>query len=131
VLLGDFMGLGETRKLELLKAASSLGIPGAQSGMLARLAMITSCVVIGFFLPDTQVRIVENEKLLDGMQSWSNLQVSSHIAEFVDSFNIDHVRCRVSRRSLFSPQFPSQLITFDERGVSGHRNHIDTFRGVR
>ena len=50
---------------------------------------------------------------MDGMgNDWNPATVKHHVIQTMEEW------------------YPDILLTFDEYGVSGHRNHIDTHRGV-
>jgi N-acetylglucosaminylphosphatidylinositol deacetylase len=60
------------------------------------------------------VRTVNEQDLQDGMkEKWAREAVARHVREMLHV--TPSIRC---------------VVTFDEAGVSGHPNHVDTFRGV-
>lgn len=78
-----------------------------------RSAELVKCAAM-FDIPDRCVTIVDDPLLPDSM---SAVWPEEHIAEIV-SEKIDAIK-------------PEAIYTFDEYGVSGHPNHIATYRGVR
>lgn len=61
-----------------------------------------------------RVSLVDSVHLDDGLdRSWPSARVETEVERFAREQGID------------------TIVTFDEGGVSGHPNHIDTFRGVR
>ena len=73
--------------------------------------MLRSAEVLGIAVDD--VRIVDDPRLQDGMQNkWAAADVAGHVQDCVEAWGIN------------------RILTFDERGVSGHPNHIDTCHGV-
>jgi len=67
-----------------------------------------------FKIDAERVFIVNHDRMQDGMSNiWPEEVVSDTIIEFVRLLN------------------PDVVISFDERGVSGHPNHIATFRGLQ
>ncbi|CAN0239261.1 unnamed protein product, partial [Ascophyllum nodosum] len=86
---GNFHGLGETRKRELLKACHVFGIP------------------------EDDVNIIEHPELQDGSaKPWPAEVVATQVREFVQKNSVN------------------SILTFDERGVSGHSDHTSVSRGV-
>ena len=66
-----------------------------------------------FGLNAKHIRLIDDPRLADGMQEhWPEHRVAAHVKDFVREFSLD------------------LLVTFDERGVSGHPNHIACFQGV-
>ncbi|RLN98676.1 hypothetical protein BBJ28_00017541 [Nothophytophthora sp. Chile5] len=87
---GNFDGLGAIREKELLNCVEFLG------------------------LSSTNVQVLEDPKLQDGMQTqWDVAHVASVVLAYMDKHAIDAV------------------FTFDDYGVSGHANHIATHFGVK
>ncbi|KNE59824.1 hypothetical protein AMAG_05280 [Allomyces macrogynus ATCC 38327] len=67
--------------------------------------LVRSCAVLG--LPEARVHWVDAPQLQDGMRNvWSAREIRRHVRETVQEHGI------------------TQIITFDESGVSGHPNHI-------
>ncbi|KAJ3372293.1 N-acetylglucosaminyl-phosphatidylinositol de-N-acetylase [Allomyces arbusculus] len=67
--------------------------------------LVRSCAVLG--VPEARVHWVDAPQLQDGMRNvWSAREIRRHVRETVQAHGI------------------TQIITFDERGVSGHPNHI-------
>eukprot|EP01035_Chromulina_nebulosa_P027758 gene27758-36544_t len=67
-----------------------------------------------FNIDADRVFIIDHDRLQDGMNNvWPEEIVSDIIIEFTRLLN------------------PDIIITFDERGVSGHINHIAAFRGLQ
>jgi len=86
---GDFDGLGEVRRVELLSACQAMGIPRAHCD------------------------IINSQTLRDGMQEvWGEEEVAELTSKAVERWNIQ------------------QVVTFDDYGISGHRNHISCYQGV-
>ena len=64
-------------------------------------------------IPPESIKVVDEECLQDGPQeSWPPQRIADLIAEAVRQHDIE------------------QILTFDSKGVSGHTNHIDTYKGV-
>eukprot|EP00898_Chlorokybus_atmophyticus_P006824 jgi/Chlat1/7142/Chrsp57S06807 len=64
-------------------------------------------------IPEHRVKVVDDERLQDGMRAlWPEEVVAYYVATHV---------------ALCSAKL---LLTFDGRGVSGHPNHVSTYRGV-
>ncbi|XP_063811914.1 N-acetylglucosaminyl-phosphatidylinositol de-N-acetylase [Pseudophryne corroboree] len=81
-------------------------------GEIRRRELIQSCAVLG--VPPTHVTIIDHSDLPDNPSTqWDQSLLSSLISNHIQEKNIDLV------------------ITFDERGVSGHSNHISLFSTVR
>jgi len=79
-------------------------------GDIRKREMEKSCMQIGVTGEDLQ--ILDDPKLQDGWQKWP----SSHVAHKALRFLVESKA--------------SALLTFDERGVSGHPNHISASEGV-
>jgi N-acetylglucosaminylphosphatidylinositol deacetylase len=110
---GNFDGLGEMRKEELLK-----------------------CVQI-FNIAQDYVHIVDHPALQDGMDNvWPMDVISSTVIEYISKFrdidvvSFDSVDRTVEILNVYDFT-SSQVFTFDSYGVSGHPNHIATFHGVK
>lgn len=68
---------------------------------------------------------------------WDQKMVADQVARIVEK----HLVSKARRSFPFSPSLshtrhhlllsPTQIVTFDEKGVSGHQNHIATHYGVR
>lgn len=85
---GDYYGIGETRRVELLNACLKLGIFPSQIHLL--------------------------ESFHDDINKfWDEEEIALTVDKFVKL---------VSAEAVF---------TFDEGGVSGHRNHVSTSKGVQ
>ncbi|KAK6533463.1 N-acetylglucosaminyl-phosphatidylinositol de-N-acetylase [Orbilia ellipsospora] len=104
---GDADGLGSTRKHELLRSASLLGVPSVNSTVLVH----------------------DHPDLQDGMyHSWSKDLVASLLSYSLHQFE----NGRNDENEDANPQDEVEgdgipvdtIITFDSYGVSGHRNHI-------
>ncbi|KAL1891952.1 N-acetylglucosaminyl-phosphatidylinositol de-N-acetylase [Sporothrix stenoceras] len=102
---GNAAGLGETRKRELVKSAMTLGLRA-----------------------EDDVFVVDSPDFQDSMTTeWDNTAIATLLA------------------SAFTPPVPGAkksadgppgatidvLVTFDDRGVSGHPNHVSLYRGAR
>ena len=81
-------------------------------GIVRAAELFKSCQILGI---DTEnVKVVEDPKLQDGFDSIWELDAVAHVVSgIVDQWKID------------------SIITFDDRGVSGHPNHIATWFGVK
>ena len=115
---GNFDGLGKVREKELL--ASCVGVLGCKA---------------------PHVHVVDRPELPDGMEAdWPAAIVAEEVEEYVRVHRIQAVRraalCAFGTQGPTPPWLPptpcrlSQVLTFDEGGVSGHINHIHTHRGV-
>ncbi|CAC21467.1 putative N-acetylglucosaminyl-phosphatidylinositol de-N-acetylase [Schizosaccharomyces pombe] len=61
----------------------------------------------------TNVHVVSDPQLQDGMQAkWDPTDVAKHISQIIERYNI------------------KTLITFDNKGISGHPNHIACYEGA-
>eukprot|EP00746_Dinoflagellata_sp_MGD_P025770 gnl/MRDRNA2_/MRDRNA2_16070_c0_seq2.p1 gnl/MRDRNA2_/MRDRNA2_16070_c0~~gnl/MRDRNA2_/MRDRNA2_16070_c0_seq2.p1 ORF type:complete len:273 (+),score=45.65 gnl/MRDRNA2_/MRDRNA2_16070_c0_seq2:47-820(+) len=78
-------------------------------GHLRRVEMERSCQ--SWDVAPEDFVILDVPELPDGFHSWNEDAVARHVKSFLDSRSIEVV------------------ITFDGYGVSGHPNHISTFRG--
>jgi N-acetylglucosaminylphosphatidylinositol deacetylase len=67
-----------------------------------------------YYQPAARVTVVEDGRTRDGPGAWPADAVAAHVAKYLRQH--DEVRA---------------VFTFDAGGVSGHRNHIDTYHGVR
>lgn len=65
------------------------------------------------------LRVVKNEYLDDGPWNWSADLISDQIG--------DYIKYLESKRNAKV----DLIVTFDDRGVSGHQNHISCYWGVR
>lgn len=66
-----------------------------------------------FSIPHSHITIIDDPLLQDGMdRKWDVERASRHIRDSVDQWNA------------------TAVLTFDNQGVSGHPNHISTFRAV-
>jgi N-acetylglucosaminylphosphatidylinositol deacetylase len=61
------------------------------------------------------VRVVEDGRSQDGPQPWDTSFVGSFVADYINTV-ATHVHV---------------VLTFDDRGVSGHPNHVDVHKGIR
>lgn len=99
---GDADGLGHIRKTELKKSALLLGVASAE-----------------------QVVILEDERFKDSMtQHWE----AKEIAKVLQHYFAPKMKTMPTDAAPLSNI--DVLITFDERGVSGHPNHISLFHGA-
>lgn len=114
---GNYAKLGKLREAELLEAARIIsevgrGIGNATSGL--------------------QVKIVEHEGLLDGPTKWSSECISFVLQEYISSLSLCEIA--LAKFTKFNDDVETTtditIITFDQGGVSGHCNHVDTFKGV-
>ncbi|KAI8990787.1 hypothetical protein BDF20DRAFT_996795 [Mycotypha africana] len=81
-------------------------------GELRKKELVKSCQTFG--LQPSHVQCKHHPDLQDGMQNmWSAALISSLLKDFVAKHKID------------------TIITFDNHGISGHSNHIATYRGAR
>ena len=80
-------------------------------GIVRAAELFKSCQILGI---DTEnVKVVEDPKLQDGFDSiWEPDAVAHVVSDIVDQWKID------------------SIITFDDRGVSGHPNHISCYEAV-
>ncbi|RIA83887.1 Carbohydrate Esterase Family 14 protein [Glomus cerebriforme] len=87
---------------------------GNESGLgeIRKNELKSSCKILGI---DTEnVNIIDHSLLQDGPKiNWSHSLISSIISDYVTKHKIEII------------------ITFDEKGVSSHPNHIATFNGAR
>lgn len=99
---GDADGLGNIRKTELTKSALLLGVKSAE-----------------------HVVVVEDERFRDSMtKHWE----SKDVAQVLQSYFSPKMK---NMSADAAPQaMVDALITFDERGVSGHPNHISLYHGT-
>lgn len=73
--------------------------------------------------PRIQVTILNDEKLQDGpSESWDVEYMEQVMMKFWKDKRL--VDCGKEKREI-------AVLTFDQVGVSGHRNHTDTYRGMR
>lgn len=80
-------------------------------GKIRKSELYHSCSILG--VPRSNVMLIEDIRLRDGPHSvWSAEVVADHVSRAIDSV------C------------PDKVITFDCHGISGHINHIHTFRGT-
>jgi N-acetylglucosaminylphosphatidylinositol deacetylase len=127
---GNFAGLGPTRRQELLLSADV------------------------YRIDRDRVHVVDHELLQDGMSNhWPPEVIKDIVVGHLQKEEYEAVRSREKRgreggfggRGYRLPRFPltassslcrlstrmpTQVVTFDEHGVSGHPNHIMTYRGV-
>ncbi|XP_075053035.1 N-acetylglucosaminyl-phosphatidylinositol de-N-acetylase isoform X1 [Mixophyes fleayi] len=81
-------------------------------GEIRKKELIQSCAVLG--VPISNVTLIDHSDLPDHPSTpWDQVLLSSLIINHIQEKNIDLV------------------ITFDERGVSGHSNHISLYNAVR
>jgi len=79
-------------------------------GEKRRQELYKSCATFG--IPGTHVRIVDHPALQDGMHvDWPVSVVAGLVCDFVTDIR------------------PTVIVTFDDYGVSGHPNHIATYKG--
>jgi N-acetylglucosaminylphosphatidylinositol deacetylase len=99
---GDADGLGHIRKTELKKSALLLGVKSAE-----------------------QVVILEDERFPDSMTAnWE----AKEIAKVLQHYFAPKMKTMPTDAAPLSNI--DVLVTFDERGVSGHPNHISLFHGA-
>ena len=80
-------------------------------GAIRALEMVASAESLG--VHRDHVKVIDDPLLQDGMSvKWEASVVASHVSDAVDKFRV------------------SKILTFDNFGVSGHPNHIDTHHGV-
>ena len=101
--------------LSLLEAGCQVFLlvlsPGREPGHRRKQELYESCAVLG--IPSSNIIVVRHTKLKDDpCVRWKEQLVSNIISRHVSSLNIDTV------------------ITFDRRGVSGHKNHIAVYYGA-
>ena len=119
---GNSGGLGNVRRNELFASA------------------------VQFDVPKSRVYLVDDDRLPDGMTTtWPPSIVAFHINEALIKWGfLDNRATSIfTKWGRFSPFFSKKrrsklkiaqklhaMFTFDDFGVSGHRNHIDTHKGV-
>lgn len=91
-------------------------------------------------ISQANLTLVDDPRLQDGLQqAWDAATVASYVAATVEQLQPDLVRASrcllfpfaVSMRlELNAGIWTLQIVTFDPYGVSGHPNHIATYRGV-
>lgn len=80
-------------------------------GAVRAVEMLASAKSLG--VPEEQVRVLDDPALPDGKaEKWAAAVVAKHVQTAVEEWGV------------------SKVLTFDDYGVSGHPNHIDTSRGV-
>jgi N-acetylglucosaminylphosphatidylinositol deacetylase len=136
---GNSEGLGAVRVAELHRAAVILGVETSPHDSIS-----PSQVCKG----GSRVEAIDHAELQDGMRaSWPPQAVRDLVMDRVRSFRPDIVSeppftwhdMNVSFISAISFIYllgycihvMYKVVTFDEGGVSGHPNHIDTYRGVQ
>ena len=102
---GNYKGLGDTRCKELYK----------------------SCAIFG--IPRVNIKIINHEFLQDSMDEiWPPDYIVDIVKHYVIEFRPDKVYLNKTSQSFmffcFFLNLLSQIITFDNYGVSGHPNHI-------
>ena len=103
---GNYDGLGKTREVELVKAVEVLGISPAHNRI--------TCLDVGQF-QDGPKEVWKSDDISHAV--WGEI---SRILQPGDATSAkDRSDCNVA------------IITFDERGVSSHPNHIDVCKGIR
>lgn len=79
------------------------------------------------------VSVLDEPDLPDGMQAvWPEAIVAQHVKAYVQRHDVQAVRAFMAETLLLCETLHciSQVLTFDAGGVSGHPNHISTYRGV-
>lgn len=127
---GNFDNLGSIREVEMRDAAVALG------------------------LNLKNVEVLNDERLQDGPNSiWDSDVVAHHIVKSLKFVGNDHKSCQGLRSNenemnsstkdkkekIVNNRFEDRpsasdcisIVTFDSMGVSGHPNHIDTWKGVK
>jgi len=99
---GDADGLGHIRKKELTKSALLLGIPSAE-----------------------QVVVVEDERFADSMtKNWEAREVAKVLQHYFAP------KMKTMSADAAPTAMIDAIITFDERGVSSHPNHVSLYHGA-
>lgn len=99
---GDADGLGHIRKKELTKSALLLGIPSAE-----------------------QVVVVEDERFPDSMtKNWEAREVAKVLQHYFAP------KMKTMSADAAPTAMIDAIITFDERGVSSHPNHVSLYHGA-
>ena len=87
-----------------------------------------ACSLLGIYVnnktsEDGSVDVLDHDQLKDGPNEvWNSDLIANTLLEHLQTiFSQNHTKQRIRLN----------IITFDERGVSGHPNHIDVFRGIR
>ncbi|KAI9106012.1 putative deacetylase LmbE-like domain-containing protein [Phlyctochytrium arcticum] len=81
-------------------------------GSVRRKELVESCKTLG--VPSQNVQCIDHPELQDAMKGWWKAShVAAEITKFVETRRVD------------------VIVTFDQRGVSGHANHCALFEGVR
>ena len=108
---GNVLGLGQERIRELERSCIELGVCNSNSDSSLSLVKSLSDLIRS---ENNKIVIVDHDELKDGMrQTWNTELIAQLVYKFVQKFNI------------------STILTFDERGISDHPNHIATWNGVR
>lgn len=119
---GNYAKLGKLREAELLAAARIISEAGRARGKgdTTRSGL--------------QVKIIENDGLLDGPNKWTSESVSCFVQEYISSLSrlcdIKLAKSTKLNDDVVITTTDITIITFDQGGVSGHCNHVDTFKGV-
>lgn len=119
-LINDY---GDTSNYHILCLSNGnydgLGIKRTQE--LNRAAKIVS--------PLIEVTVMDHPQLRDGPnESWSKPVIEDVLIHFLETRNRNHKRLAQNLNACATQDVV--LLTFDEGGVSGHINHIDTYEGL-
>ncbi|KAG2385942.1 hypothetical protein C9374_003091 [Naegleria lovaniensis] len=107
---GNVLGLGQERIRELERSCVELGICDSNTDS----SLVVKSLSDTFKSENNKIVIIDHEQLKDGMkQKWNSELIGQVVYKFVQEFNI------------------STILTFDERGISDHPNHIATWNGVK
>eukprot|EP00978_Attheya_sp_CCMP212_P000389 scaffold788_cov56-Attheya_sp.AAC.2 len=121
---GDYDGLGQTRQIEIVSAARSLGLIGTNNEFGGSNDMNT-------------VETLDRQEMKDGPNAvWDTTVVADAILDHIGDLVFKQRRTQsVSHASDGDDDsttgYKIAIVTFDARGVSGHPNHLDVHRGVR
>lgn len=125
---GNYDKLGKLREAELLAAARIISEAGR-----ARARGKGDTTTCG----GLQVKIIENDGLLDGPNKWTSGSVSCVVKEYISSLSSRPCDIKLAKSTKLNENddvvtsiTDITLITFDQGGVSGHCNHVDTYKGV-
>jgi N-acetylglucosaminylphosphatidylinositol deacetylase len=83
-------------------------------------------------IPKNRVKVIDDVGCKDGMSNkWSTSAIYYHVTEYIDLIHPNLVLTHPMLYYRILTMNTSQVITFDEFGVSGHPNHIDVYKAVK